>query len=404
MAIGGLDLRGRDARRTSDVPADVRRVAWARAIRWFGWGFGETLLPIFILGFTTSLAQAGLISSAYDLVFLGSVIVVGSLADSFPGKSLIFLDLLLYPLIGVGYYFAGALGLVSLVILGRALNGLTYCLDTVGVDTYIRRFAKKESIATAFGYVASLANASWLTAALLGAYLVRLIPVYNLLFLITPFSLLAILPLSRAKRDRPTGGRATLSLTRFVSELKAIDSGLRSAISLSFAFEFASVASTFFIPIAAYRGGAGLPGVALLCVISAVPSLFEFWLAQFIDGESEKRRRSLIVAVGSLPPLLFAAAFVTAWSARVVVALGIELAAVFGGLALQSYATAISRPARFGETSSVLEGASTLGDLAAPVIIGVVADARGLPITFALSAVLFLVVGLTSVRSVTRSR
>jgi hypothetical protein len=64
-----------------------------------------------------------------------------------------------------------------------------------------------------------------------------------------------------------------------------------------------------------------------------------------------------------LPPLFLAASFLTTFSARIVIALGIEIAAVLGSLALQSYATVLSRRERYGEISSVLEGASTIGDL-----------------------------------------
>ena len=70
------------------------------------------------------------------------------------------------------------------------------------------------------------------------------------------------------------------------------------------------------------------------------------------------------------------------------------MAAILGSLALQSYATVLSRRERYGEISSVLEGASTLGDLCGPIAIGILTDAAGFPAMFALSAGLFFLIAL----------
>jgi MFS family permease len=393
-----LDFSGRFRLRLADVPPGVKRVAGARAVRWFGWGFGETLLPVFILMFTTSLTEAGLINSAYDFIFLVSLPFVGFLADAVSSKTLLIIGLLIYPFIGISYYLAGALGLVLFVILGKALNGLSYCLDTVATDTYIRRLSPRRAIASSFGYTASLANGSWLAAALIGAWLVRFVPLNELLLLVTPFSLLALIPFIGVKRDKPEskgklGARALLApLSRFLKEAAGLRRGLRHVVFLMFLFDFVSVASTFFIPIAAYKSGASLSAVAILCVLAAAPSLAEFWLAEFIDGSRAKRKNALIFALGALPFLFLAASLLTGFSARILIAFGIEVAAVFGSLALQSYATMLSRRERYGEISSMLEGASTLGDLSAPLAIGMLTDALGFGPMFALAAVLLLFV------------
>ena len=89
-----LDFSGRFRLRFAEIPAGVKWVALARAVRWFGWGFGETLLPVFILTFSTSLTEAGLINSAYDLIFLISLPFVGFLADAISSKTLLIIGLL----------------------------------------------------------------------------------------------------------------------------------------------------------------------------------------------------------------------------------------------------------------------------------------------------------------------
>ena len=220
-----LDFSGKFLPDLSAIPEGIKQIAWARTIRWFGWGFGEMLLPIFILSFSKSLTAAGLASSAYDVLFLASLPIVGLLSDAVSSKTLLIMGAVIYPFIGLSYYLAGAMGMVLFVILGRALNGVSYCLDTVGTDTYIRRSAARGAIASAFGYMASLANFGWLVAGLLGAYLVHYFPINDLLFLVTPFALVNLVVLARAPRDAaPT--TSTLSMQNifkpFVTFLKEI--------------------------------------------------------------------------------------------------------------------------------------------------------------------------------------
>lgn len=354
--------------------------------------------------FSASLTEAGLVTASYDALFLLSLPLIGLLADAVSSKTLLIIGLLLYPFIGISYYLAGATGLILFIILGKAINGVSYCFDTVGTDTYIRRMSPKHAIASAFGYMASWANFGWAIAAIMGIYLVKFVSIGTLLFMVTPFSLLALIPLLKAKVDKPEvkntiNARNLLKpLLVFLKEIAALRKGLRSVVFLMFIFDIASVAATFFIPIDAYQSGASLSAVAFLVVLSASPSLTEFWLAEFIDGSKAKRRWALFAALAALPLLFVAAAMASAFSARVLIALGIEIAAILGSLALQSYATMLSRRDRYGEISSVLEGASTAGDLVGPIAIGLLTDIAGFPLMFALAAAVFFVIALYYLR------
>lgn len=400
MEPRALDFSGQLIPNLERIPSGVKWLTAARTIRWFGWGFGETLLPVFILSFSASLTEAGILSSAYDFLFLISLPVVGFFADVVSSRILLIIGLLIYPFIGLSLYLAGVFGTVLFLILARALNGIAYCLDTVGTDTYIRRVTPGSSIASAFGFMASWANFGWALAAIAGAYVVRFVPIHVLLFAVTPFALVALIPLIHAKRDVPAHRRSfdaqTLlhPLSAFLKEVATMKKGFRSVVFLMFILDVASIAATFFIPIDAYRNGASLSAVAFLCVLSALPTLSEFWLAEFIDGSSSKRRWSLFFALAALPFLFLVSSFVTAFSVRILVAFGIELAAILGSLSLQSYATVLSHRDRFGEISSVLEGASTVGDLTGPLAIGLLADALGFPYTFAILAGGFLLIAV----------
>src|SRR4051812_23862015 len=103
--------------RTRDLSRGVRLVAAARAIRWIGWGFGEALLPIFFVQFSSSLTEAGLLQATMQMVFLIIFPLVGMLADTFPARTLLIAAALFYPFIGLSFYVAGISGLILFVIL-----------------------------------------------------------------------------------------------------------------------------------------------------------------------------------------------------------------------------------------------------------------------------------------------
>ena len=173
------------------APLGIRIVTIATSVRWAGWGFAESLLPVFIFSFSRSYAEAGLIRAAYDVSFILALPVIGMAADRFKASSIIMVGLLLYTFIGASYFLAGVTGMVLFVVLGRFLNGITFAMDSVGRGTYFRRNASDGKLATIFGYFDTIANFWWVVAALSGMWLIQYFSINELLFLITPTSLIA---------------------------------------------------------------------------------------------------------------------------------------------------------------------------------------------------------------------
>jgi len=100
----------------------VKQIALARTIRWIGWGFGESLIPLFIFYFSRSFAEAGLFKSIYDIATLLTLPIIGAWADRTPAKSLIVVALLLYPLVGLSYFLAGVFGAAIFIVLARCCS------------------------------------------------------------------------------------------------------------------------------------------------------------------------------------------------------------------------------------------------------------------------------------------
>jgi MFS family permease len=375
----------------TSMPEGVRLFAWVRAIRWFGWGFGESLLPIFILSFSHTFAEAGLFSSTVEIVSLMSLPIIGTWADRVPAKRLVLWSLILYPFVGLGYLLAGIFGLAVFVVLARAVNGFTWELENVGVATYYRRVIDKRSIAASFGYLDTWTNLAWIAAAIMGMFLISFMPIHYLLFAIAPFSIVAYFIALKAPKD-PMASDGEVKqpiIYSFGKSLKAWRTWKANFWLLGIIVFFSSIISaftSFFIPITAYLAGANLPMVVLLGIFGALPALFGYILGRIAD----RRNRYILIALS-----LFCVAIIAVWLAAIH-AYWLKLSAVFLlGIILEllyvvqsSLITTLGPAETFGRRGSAFESVSTLGDLVAPLILGVALDVLGFSnVTFVIGAV-----------------
>jgi MFS family permease len=373
------------------LPYGVRVFAWARAIRWIGWGFGEALLPVFIILFSKSFAEAGFFSSSVDIAGLISLPFIGLWADKVSAKRLILWSLILYPIVGISYFFAGLFGLAIYIVIARIANGITWELENVGIETYYRRTVSGNRIATSFGYIETWSSAAWIGASIVGMFLVRFMPIYYLLFLIVPFAVIAYFVALKAPKDSPKVDNKPKSsffhtYRKAVSEWRTWDAGLWM---VSVLILFSSILSTlmfFFIPIDAYLTGANLPMVILITVLGAVPALFGYQLGHLADI----RNKYYLIAIGLCASALIVVGLVVFpqyWFKLVAVFLiGIILELFY--VVQSALITTFGPSETYGQRGSAFDSVITLGDLAAPLMLGIGLDVIGF------SNVSFIVAGV----------
>lgn len=191
------------AKESSDIPDGVRIISYATAIRWVGWGFVEALIPVFMYSFSKNYLTTALIYSSYWLFFLLALPFVGVFADKISCRWLIIGALILYPFVGLGYFLAGALGIVAFIVIARMINGVAWAMDSVGRDTYFRRYADHRYISGVFGYFSSIANFWWIIALLSSLVLLKFVDLHWLFLGITFTAIIASgLVFSKLKPDR----------------------------------------------------------------------------------------------------------------------------------------------------------------------------------------------------------
>src|SRR3972149_5416719 len=174
------------------IPKGIKIITWATTIRWVGWGFFESLLPVFMFSFANSFAETGFFKSVYYIFFLIAAPLAGILADRISTKVIILLGLAVYPLISLSYFWAGVSGMAVFIVIARALNGIGLAFDSVGRSTYFRLHSPKDKIATTIGYFDVITTIFWILAVLSSLYLIKIFEVHKLALAILPTTFIAI--------------------------------------------------------------------------------------------------------------------------------------------------------------------------------------------------------------------
>ena len=315
---------------SGDIPHEAKLLTRITSIRWIGWGFAESLVPVFLYSFGHSFADAGLLRSAYDIAFIIALPLVGVFADRMRATTLVLIGLCLYVFCGTSYFLAGMTGLVVFVVFARAIHGVSFALDAVGRNTCIRRHTPASKLATVFGYFDTVAYFWWMVAACVGMFLIKYISIPNLLFLVAPTSLISIIILVRYRKqkiERSTGvEREVASVSSIFKELKFWDTKLKSLLLFNFFIAFTGAIVVFFLPIQAYINGDGYNSVILMGIIVVLPTIFSWRLGKLFDGRGAQIfTKILFLFAGLIFSLVFFQTYIWQLVVLFLVSLIIEL-------------------------------------------------------------------------------
>ncbi len=368
------------------IPRSIKVLTVARSVRWFGWGMCETLIPVLLFSFSHSYVEAGLFRSIYNIVFILSLPIVSILADKIPAKKLILFALALYPLIGLSYFVAGVLGTALFIVIARAINGVTWCCDSVGSDTYLRRFAFSDHISKSFGYLSALPNLSWMIAALISILFIPFVPITWLFLAIIPTSLIALIILRSAPADEIPVQSNIRSLGRFQNMLDVLK-GIKDfkmeiwgLAYLTFFVACVDLLGTFFIPLFTYTDSNSLPRVVIISVIFAIPSAFAFWFGAFVDRVS--KGKFVVWSLTAVVILLGVLSFMPGYVFQLIGIFILGILTVCISLAIQALATKASARENYGKIGGIMTGADEMGAMLGPIMIGLLIDRTSVPATF----------------------
>ena len=379
-----------------DIPPGVRILTIATSVRWIGWGFAESLIPVFLYMFAGSFAMAGVFNSAYDVAFIIALPLVGLAADRSRATTLVLIGLSLYVFVGLGYFLAGFLGLAVFVVLARAINGVGYAFDEVGRETYVRRHTPAANLATVFGYFDSIANFWWAMAAIVGIFLVSFIPIYWLLFLIAPTTVLAMgvvyffgrkWDVSPKSIDAKKVQEKKPGYRELVRELGLWNWQLKTLVGFNFFIALAGSVVMFFLPIQLYKEGSGYVPIILMGVIITIPAFFGWVLGKLFD---KKGTRVFLYGLIAFAVLVAALGFTHAYVAQIAIAFLVGIILELLSVGSNELITVYADPAHFGRVDGLTHSITDIGSLIGPIAAGVLIDMSGPKITYGVLALIIL--------------
>ena len=395
---------------------EVKIVSISTAVLWFGWGFGESLIPVFLYQFAHTYAETGLLKSIYNIVALLITPVIGYYASKISIKKMMLWGIIFYFMVAVNYYFAGALAMAVFVVIARAINGLAWPLTCVSRESYICKYTPHRKMAQAFGFFDTLSVVVWLVAVCLSLFLVDKLAIHQLLFLIAPAALISIIIAfflpndTKLKKIKPV--KPNLRPYReTIKEVMRWPVRLRTLILCSFLTSAAFSAFFFFIPIEVWKNGSDLKQVIILAIFYALPEAAGTLLGWVVDRFKVHRSLaiSLLGSAAVIAVSIFWTGFLWRLSALVIAGVFMETIALSRRQLIADYnikhnLLVWKTRYDFGSINAVLDEITTLGELAGLIAIGFVSDLANWQTSLGFLAAVMLIVFVIFVKKKIISR
>lgn len=377
------------------VDKNIKLIATATSLRWFGWGFVEAFMPVFLFTFSGTYAETGILKSVYGIMFLLSLPIVSWFVDRMPSKKLMFAAIAVYPIISLSYFAAGSWGIIAFIVVARILNGVGYALDSTVRATYVRRHTTKGKVAAVFGYLESYTNFWWLIAVGISVLAVNYVDVPYLFLPIAITAILSMFIIAALPKDKSIPQEKTEKTNvfqlygTFFKVIWGWSKKVRWLAIIAFLGELISTMGEFFIPIYAYTQNESLANVMLLTAFATLPTLLSVPLGVVAD----KYKKTIFSVCACIALLLFSLATIDNFPIQLCVVLLVSIALQLLHLAIDREVTFQVPQKEIGTLSGAFQGVSQLAEIVGPIFLGVVIDLFDLPTVLICLAVLCVFLG-----------
>lgn len=376
----------------------TRKITTITAVRYLGWGVVESLIPLFLFSLVGDFAETGLLKSVYGIVFFISLPIIGEIADHASLKKMVLFGLSIYFLISGSYFFAATTGSLLLVIIARALNGVSYAVDNTARETAFLRYGKHAG--KAFAFFETVVSFWWLIAVVISLFVAPYVHIKWLFLGIGVTNLFAFLIALKLPKMKEKESRKLPSLKKMFGSiihfraLKHFKKKDRFPVLLTTIVQsFVISLPTTYLAIFSYLESADVHGAILIAGLGALPGIMSMFIGRSSDVAP---RRSMIFGL-----VLLALSFVIfAFAGSLVMQLFVAfIAGISSEMIYLSSMVLVKKSTQsdyFGKVDSTLTALSSLVDILGVVAIGFLIDSinstfLGLGIAFVLGiAVLIL--------------
>lgn len=383
------------------VPNGIKLIVFMIFLRTLGWGFVDPFYSFYLLQFATDYTVIGSLVSLASLSALLTIIPLMRLTDKVKETTLISDGQLLYLLVIISFVFAGIFKSVPLLLISLIFAGIAQTFIVVGSEAYIRKHNRSGKTGP-FALYLALDYFGWILGMVIASWLIVYYD-FNSMFLFVIPSVIAsffILP-----RIRERGLRSFFSgikryfhtkndLVSIVTDVKSLNPKVIFFLILAFFDGMIRMFSFIFIPLFALKINLSLPQIALMMAAMYFPFSLSFFFSEF----SVKMKRMSVIAfglfTGAVSFILLYFIVDKLWFVFFAASISLSLAII-----RPAYNGAITRLAprgMLGEITGLNNLVERIGRVIGPILIGLVADRYGLPITFLMIAFIAIFLGVLS--------
>jgi MFS family permease len=378
---------------TKALPLGVKLIAFVLFLRTFGWGFVDPFFSIFMNEFTQSYAGVGSLVSIMNLTSLVAMLPLLRLADKMK-DSIIMRDAEVLYIFCIIFYLSAALTQnLTLLVVALILNGIALPFIVVGAETYIRKYASRESQTKSFAFYTALNYLGWTLGMLIGAFTIQYYGFKFMFLFVLPSAIAGLLML---KHIRERGLRSMIGglkkylhnghdFSIIIEDIRKLNSRTFFFLVLSF-FDGIIVMFTYvFIPLFALSIDLGLKEVALLMALMHLPLSLSFVISELTDGAKRMNVIAIGLFIGGISFILLSVLVTQLWVAILAALTMLSLAII-----RPAYNGMITRltPRRYlGEVTSLNNVSLRLGYVVGPVLSGLIADRYSIQVAFLVIAI-----------------
>lgn len=372
------------------IPAPIRNVWYATAVRYFWWWFAELLIPLFIFSFVGNYAETGLISASYQASSIIALPLIGYVADRRGVKKLLTISLLMYPFLSISYFLAWIFHVTMFIVLARWINGISMSLYGVGEKTIARIYASK-TVSSNIGFMEGLGNMLWIAAALIGVVRVQMggASIHMLLLLIAPTSLIALyfirkLPKEKIELNPHSKAHHYKDIRR---HLKNMPKKLRTYGFIYAARNAFNSLLRLIIPLYIFADTNNIYLVVISGVLMSIPSLFSYQIGKIADRQNSSAIRHSFVLIGVL---FLSFIIMPRYPGKLAILFILAVLFVFLGLTIDNLSNRFVPPHQYGRVEATFEIFAAFGSIIGPIIGWFFMDDFGI-------TTMMLIIGIASV-------
>jgi MFS family permease len=370
-------------------------------LRSLGFGFIDPYYSIYLSQFTANYTIVGILSGMLGLASLIALVPLTRLMDRVQDNQIMEDGEIFQTLSMVIYILAGVFKNIPILILALILHGVAQQFIIVGAESFIRRHSPASSERN-FAYYNALNYGGWILGMFISAFIINYLNL-NILFLFLIPSSVAGIILLRRTRDRGLSSlisgilkyfHNTRDVQAMVSDIKTLNPRTPYFLLLAFSDGMIRMYIMIFVPLFGISIGLSLPKIAIMMAAIHIPFVFSHIINRFAGRFRQMNLISIGLLIGGISLVLLALIVHEVWIAVLLALNSLTLATIYP--AYNGLLTRLTPIRQLGEVTGVVNFVFRLGQIAGPVIMGLIADLYGIKFSFYTLALFFFGLSILS--------